>query len=70
MAHQPPIPPEQLSDNLGAVGRDTALYKQTLDKLGDTEATITALSTTIAKAGAEVEAAKDELQHFVSTLTL
>src|ERR1700738_5469948 len=28
---------KRLRDNLAAVGRDTALYKQTLDKLGETE---------------------------------
>ena len=50
---------KRLRDNLGAVGRDTALYKQTLDKLGDTDATITTLSTAISKAAAEVEAAKE-----------
>ena len=61
---------KRLRDNLGAVGRDTALYKQTLDNLGDTEATITTLSTAITKATAEVEAVKDELQRFVSALTL
>ena len=61
---------KRLRDNLGAIGRDTALYKQTLDNLGDTEATITTLSTAITKATAEVEAVKDELQRFVSALTL
>jgi hypothetical protein len=61
---------KRLRDNLVAVGRDTALYKQTLDNLGDTEATITTLSTAITKATVEVEAAKDELQRFVSALTL
>jgi hypothetical protein len=31
--------------NLAAVGRDTALYKQTLEKRSETTATITTLST-------------------------
>src|ERR1700738_2681280 len=61
---------KRLRDNLAAVGRDTALYKQTLDKLGETEATTTTLSTTIGKAAAEIETAKEQLQHFVSALTL
>jgi chromosome segregation ATPase len=61
---------KRLRDNLAAIGRDTALYKQTLDKLGETEATITALSTAIEKAAAEVETAKEQLQAFVSALTL
>jgi ABC-type transporter Mla subunit MlaD len=61
---------KRLRDNLAAVGRDTALYKQTLDKLGETEATITTLSTTIGKAAAEIETAKEQLQEFVSALTL
>jgi hypothetical protein len=42
----------------------------TLDKLGETEATITTLSTTIGKAAAEIETAKAQLQEFVSALTL
>jgi hypothetical protein len=46
---------KRLRDNLAAVGRDTALYKQTLDKLGETEATITNLSTAIEKTAAEIE---------------
>src|SRR5271167_1719168 len=57
---------KRLRDNLAAVGRDTALYKQTLDKLGETEATITNLSTAIEKAAAEIETAKKQLQAFVS----
>jgi hypothetical protein len=61
---------QRLRDNLAAVGRDTALYKQTLDKLGETEASITTLSTHIGTAAAEVETAKEQLQHFVSALTL
>jgi hypothetical protein len=61
---------KRLRDNLAAVGRDTALYKQTLDKLGETEASITTLSTHIATAAAEIETAKEQLQHFVSALTL
>jgi hypothetical protein len=61
---------KRLRDNLVAVGRDTALYKQTLDKLGETEASITTLSTHIGTAAAEVETAKEQLQHFVSALTL
>jgi len=61
---------KRLRDNLAAVGRDTALYKQTLDKLGDTEATITTLSTAIAKAVADMDTSREELQRFVSALTL
>jgi hypothetical protein len=61
---------KRLRDNLAAVGRDTALYKQTLDKLGETEASITTLSTAIEKTAAEIESAKEQLQAFVSALTL
>lgn len=61
---------KRLRDNLTAVGHDTALYKQTLDKLGETETTISTLSTAIAKGTAEIETAKEQLQDFVSTLTL
>ena len=61
---------KRLRDNLAAVGRDTALYKQTLEKLGETEATITTLSTATAKAAAQIETAKEQLQDFVSALTL
>jgi len=61
---------KRLRDNLAAVGRDTALYKQTLDKLGETEALITTLSTHIATAAAEIETAKEQLQNFISALTL
>ena len=61
---------KRLRDNLAAVGRDTALYKQTLEKLSETEATITTLSTAAAKAAAEIETAKEQLQDFVSALTL
>jgi hypothetical protein len=61
---------KRLRDNLAAVGRDTALYKQTLEKLGETEATITTLSTAAAKAVAEIETAKEQLQDFVAALTL
>jgi hypothetical protein len=61
---------KRLRDNLAAVGRDTALYKQTLDKLGETEATIGTLSSAIAKGTAEVETAKEQLRDFVSDLTL
>ena len=61
---------KRLRDNLAAVGHDTALYKQTLDKLGETETTISTLSTAIAKGTAEIETAKEQLQDFVSTLTL
>src|SRR6202011_238874 len=61
---------KRLRDNLAAVGRDTALYKQTLDKLGETEASITTLSTAIEKTPAEIESAKEQLQEFVSALTL
>ena len=61
---------KRLRDNLAAVGRDTALYKQTLDKLGETEATITNLSAAIEKAAAEIETAREQLQAFVSALIL
>jgi hypothetical protein len=61
---------KRLRDNLAAVGRDTALYKQTLDKLSDTEATITNLSTATEKAGTEIETAREQLQAFVSALIL
>src|ERR1700731_2381292 len=61
---------KRLRDNLAAVGRDTALYKQTLDKLGETETSITALSAEIGKAAAEIETAREQLQEFVSALTL
>src|SRR5882757_6540814 len=61
---------KRLRDNLAAVGHDTALYKQTLDKLGETEASITTLSTAIEHISAEIEVAKEQLQAFVSALTL
>jgi len=61
---------KRLRDNLAAVGRDTALHKQTLDKLGETEAAITTLSTAIEHTSAEIETAKEQLQAFVSALTL
>jgi hypothetical protein len=61
---------KRLRDNLAAVGRDTALHKQTLDKLGETEASITTLSTAIEHTSAEIETAKEQLQAFVSALTL
>jgi hypothetical protein len=61
---------KRLRDNLAAVGRDTALYKQTLDKLGETEASITTLSTAIEKTADEIETAKEQLQAFVSALIL
>ena len=61
---------KRLRDNLAAVGRDTALYKQTLDKLGETEASITTFSTAIEKTVAEIETAKEQLQAFVSALIL
>ncbi len=61
---------KRLRDNLAAVGRDTALYKQTLDKLGETEASITTLSTAIEKTAGEIETAKEQLQAFVSALIL
>ena len=43
---------------------------QTLDKLGETEASITTLSTAIEHTSAEIETAKEQLQAFVSALTL
>ena len=55
---------------MSAVGHDTALYKQALDKFGETETTISTLSTAIAKGTAEIETAEEQLQDFVSTLTL
>jgi hypothetical protein len=58
----------RLRANLGAVGHDTALYKQTLEKLGETEATIASLSAAIAKGSADVDAAKEQLIAFVSGL--
>jgi chromosome segregation ATPase len=61
---------KRLRDNLAAVGRDTALYKQTLDKLGETEASITALSTAIGNAVSEMETAREQLQAYVAALTL
>ena len=61
---------KRLRDNLAAVGRDTALYKQTLDKLSDTEATITNLSTATEKAATEIETAREQLQAFVFALIL
>jgi len=61
---------KRLLGNLAAVGRDTALYKQTLDKLGETEASITTLSTAIEKTAGEIETAKEQLQGFVSALIL
>ena len=61
---------KRLRDNLAAVGRDTALYKQTLDKFGGTEASITTVSTHITTAATEIETAKEQLQNFVSALTL
>lgn len=61
---------KRMRDNLTAVGRDTTLYKQTLDKLGETEAMITTLSTAMGKTAAEIETAKEELERFVSALAL
>ena len=61
---------KRLRDNLNAVGHDTALYKQTLDKLGETETAIGTLSTDIGKGTAEAETAKEQLQDFISALTL
>jgi hypothetical protein len=40
--------------NLAAVGRDTALYKQTLEELSESKATITTSSTAAAKAAKAV----------------
>jgi hypothetical protein len=61
---------KRLRDNLNAVGHDTALYKQTLDKLGETETAIGTLSTDIGKGTVEAETAKEQLQDFISALTL
>ena len=46
------------------------LYKQTLDKLGETETAIGTLSTNIGKGIVEAETAKEQLQDFISALTL
>jgi hypothetical protein len=61
---------KRLRDNLNVVGHDTALYKQTLDKLGETETAIGTLSTDIGKGTVEAETAKGQLQDFISALTL
>jgi len=61
---------KRLRDNLNAVGHDTALYKQTLDKLSETETAIGTLSTEIGKGTVEAETAKEQLQDFISALTL
>ena len=61
---------KRLRDNLSAVGHDTTLYNQTLDKLGETEATIGTLSTAIGKGTAEIETAREQLKDFVSALAL
>jgi hypothetical protein len=61
---------KRMRDNLVAVGHDTALYKQTLDRLGETEATITNLSAAIGKGTEKIEKAREQLQDFVSALTL
>jgi hypothetical protein len=61
---------KRLRDNLAAVGRDSALYKQTLDKLGGTEAAIETVLTAIANKTAEVATTREELQAFVSALSL
>ena len=64
MKHEPFVADKPIAqlNTLAAVGRDTALYKQTLDKLGETEVTITTLSTAIGKAAAEIEMTKEQLQ--------
>ena len=61
---------KRLRDNLAAVGRDSALYKQTLDKLGGTEASIETVSTAIAEKTAEITTTREQLQAFVSALSL
>ena len=58
---------KRLRDNLSAVGHDTTLYKQTLDKLGETEATIGTLSTAIGKGTAEIETAREQLTRISHT---
>jgi hypothetical protein len=55
---------------LAAVGRDSALYKQTLDKLGAAEASIETVSTAIANKTAEAATTREQLQAFVSALSL
>ena len=59
-----------MRDNLAAVGRDTTLYKQTLEKLSETEAAIMPLAPAAARAAAEIETAKEQLQDLVSALML
>ncbi len=61
---------KRLRDNLAAAGRDSALYKHTLDKLGGTEAAIETVSTAIANETAEITTSKEQLQAFVSALSL
>jgi hypothetical protein len=61
---------KRLRDNLAAVGCDSALYKQTLDKLGGAEGSIETVSTAIANKTAEVATAWEQLQAFVSNLSL
>ena len=52
------------------VGRDSALYKQTLDKFGATDAQIETVSSAMAKKAAEITTAREELQTFISALSL
>jgi hypothetical protein len=61
---------KRLRDNLAAAGRDSALYKQTLDKLGAAEASIETVSSAIANKTAEIAASREQLQAFVSALAL
>jgi hypothetical protein len=60
----------RLRANLAAVGHDTALYKETLDRLGRSEDEITKLSAAIAKADAALAALRAQLETFISGLTL
>jgi hypothetical protein len=61
---------KRLRANLAAVGHDTALYKQTLDKLGQSEAGIDSLTAAIAKATADLDTARQQLETYVDNLTL
>jgi chromosome segregation ATPase len=61
---------QRLRANLHAVDHDTALYRQTLDQLGRSESQISSLSAQIAKATADLDTAKQQLETFVNTLTL
>jgi hypothetical protein len=61
---------KRLRANLAAVGHDSALYKRTLDKLGDSENAIEGISDKIAKENEALAAANRDLQAFVAGLKL